>query len=161
MAILTLFHLLIHNSPAVTGQPVASIAEPDKNKSVVNIMVIVVVLVLILGFLSIYSRKWSNQRAETHGMLETSATDNSSQTEPKGLNQATIETFPRFRYSDVKGLKIGKDTLLCAVCLSEFQDDETLRIIPICCHVYHPNCIDVWLASHTTCPVCRAELMSK
>ncbi|CAI0551117.1 unnamed protein product [Linum tenue] len=61
-------------------------------------------------------------------------------------------------YSAVKGLKIGKGALECAVCLNEFEDDETLRLIPKCDHVFHPECIDAWLESHTTCPVCRADL---
>lgn len=76
----------------------------------------------------------------------------------RGLDSSVIESFPTFLYSTVKGLKIGKDTLECAVCLNEFEDDETLRLIPICNHVFHPDCIDAWLSSHSTCPVCRANL---
>ncbi|CAN1345765.1 Putative RING-H2 finger protein ATL36 [Linum perenne] len=63
-----------------------------------------------------------------------------------------------FLYSSVKGLKIGKGGLECAVCISEFEDAETLRLIPACSHVFHIDCIDSWLVSHVTCPVCRADL---
>ncbi|KAF2316898.1 hypothetical protein GH714_042239 [Hevea brasiliensis] len=76
----------------------------------------------------------------------------------RGLDPAVIQTFPTLVYSEVKDLKIGKGALECAVCLCEFEDDETLRLIPKCDHVFHADCIDVWLASHTTCPVCRANL---
>lgn len=48
--------------------------------------------------------------------------------------------------------------LECVVCLSEFGDNETLRLLPQCLHVFHPYCIDVWLASHDTCPVCRTKV---
>lgn len=161
---LALLHLLIHMSPPVTGQPVTPAIEPDSNKSVIVIMVIIAIMFLISALISLYSRKCSDRQAMARGTLDlaasTGATGNpSSQSEPSGLSQATIETFPTFLYSDVKSFKIGKDTLACAVCLSEFQDHDTLRMIPKCCHVYHPNCIDVWLASHTTCPVCRANLV--
>ncbi|PKU75174.1 E3 ubiquitin-protein ligase ATL6 [Dendrobium catenatum] len=61
-------------------------------------------------------------------------------------------------YSDVKGRKLGKESLECAVCLCEFVDDDLLRLLPICSHVFHRNCIDVWLDSHVTCPVCRSNL---
>ncbi|CAA7027246.1 unnamed protein product [Microthlaspi erraticum] len=78
---------------------------------------------------------------------------------PRGLDASVIETFPTFRYSTVKTLKIGKEVLECPVCLSEFEDDETLRLIPQCCHVFHPGCIDGWLRSQATCPLCRANLL--
>ena len=80
---------------------------------------------------------------------------------PRGLSQEVINTFPTFVYSAVKGLKIGTSMLECAVCLNEFEDDETLRLIPKCNHVFHPDCIDVWLISHSTCPVCRANLVPR
>ncbi|KAI7981957.1 RING-H2 finger protein ATL11 [Camellia lanceoleosa] len=62
-------------------------------------------------------------------------------------------------YLVVTGLKIGKGALECAVCLNEFKDIENLRLIPKCDHVFHPECIDAWLNSHVTCPVCRADLV--
>jgi hypothetical protein len=70
-----------------------------------------------------------------------------------------IETFPTMAYADVREHKTVKGALECAVCLSEFDDDETLRLLPKCSHVFHPDCIDTWLASHVTCPVCRANLV--
>ncbi|KAL4281756.1 hypothetical protein GQ457_03G029920 [Hibiscus cannabinus] len=80
----------------------------------------------------------------------------------RGLDSSVIESFPTFVYSTVKGYKMGKEaTLECAICLNEFQDDETLRLIPKCGHVFHPHCIDVWLSSQSTCPVCRANLVLK
>ncbi|KAK7385344.1 hypothetical protein VNO78_31060 [Psophocarpus tetragonolobus] len=154
-----LLHLLIYISPAVTGQPLTPPVEPDNSKSVVTIMAIVVIMFFISAFFSLYSRKCSDRQSQPNGIIDTGAAGNQLQTEPNGLNQATIETFPVFLYSDVKSLKIGKGTLACAVCLNEFEDDETLRMIPKCCHVYHLDCVDVWLASHPTCPLCRANLV--
>ncbi|XP_037418567.1 E3 ubiquitin-protein ligase ATL6-like [Triticum dicoccoides] len=77
----------------------------------------------------------------------------------RGLDPAVLETFPTMAYADVKEHKAVKGALECAVCLSEFDDDETLRLLPKCSHVFHPDCIDTWLASHVTCPVCRANLV--
>ncbi|KAG2320986.1 hypothetical protein Bca4012_055994 [Brassica carinata] len=77
-----------------------------------------------------------------------------------GLDASVIETFPTFRYSTVKTLRIGEAALECPVCLNGFKDDdETLRLIPRCCHVFHTGCIDAWLRSHATCPLCRANLV--
>ncbi|KAF5749756.1 putative RING/U-box superfamily protein [Tripterygium wilfordii] len=78
-----------------------------------------------------------------------------------GLDHDIIETFPILIYSDVKNVKIGGESMECAICLSEFEDHDTLRFIPICHHVFHPDCIDAWLSSRTTCPFCRANLTEK
>lgn len=47
----------------------------------------------------------------------------------------------------------------CAVCLAEYRDGDALRLLPKCCHAFHVPCIDTWLVSHTTCPVCRAPVI--
>lgn len=46
------------------------------------------------------------------------------------------------------------------MCLSEFQEDESLRLLPKCNHAFHIPCIDTWLRSHTNCPLCRASILS-
>ncbi|XP_054785624.1 E3 ubiquitin-protein ligase ATL6-like [Prosopis cineraria] len=77
----------------------------------------------------------------------------------QGIDPKLLDTFPILVYSSVKHLKFGKATLdQCAVCLSEFESHDTLRLLPNCAHVFHPECIDAWLASHVTCPVCRSRV---
>ncbi|EAY85202.1 hypothetical protein OsI_06565 [Oryza sativa Indica Group] len=46
----------------------------------------------------------------------------------------------------------------CAVCLSIVQEGEAVRQLPACKHLFHVGCIDVWLHSHSTCPLCRASV---
>ncbi|GLJ28862.1 hypothetical protein SUGI_0568750 [Cryptomeria japonica] len=73
-----------------------------------------------------------------------------------GVEQAFIDTLPLFLYKAVKGVKESSD---CAVCLCEFQGEDTLRLLPKCSHAFHAECIDTWLLSHSTCPLCRASLL--
>ncbi|KAL4151608.1 hypothetical protein PRNP1_008550 [Phytophthora ramorum] len=42
----------------------------------------------------------------------------------------------------------------CAVCLSTFQLDGRVRMMP-CFHRFHPECIDPWLQEKASCPVCK------
>lgn len=49
----------------------------------------------------------------------------------------------------------------CAICLSEFEEKEAVKEVPFCKHVFHPICIDTWLSSNVTCPVCRSAQLSK
>ncbi|KAK2656980.1 hypothetical protein Ddye_010032 [Dipteronia dyeriana] len=76
----------------------------------------------------------------------------------RGLDPCVIESFPLFIYSAVKDLKMGREAHECAVCLSEFGDDDSLRLLPKCDHVFPRDCIGAWLDFHDTCPVCRANL---
>uniref|UniRef100_A0A0E0FMV4 RING-type E3 ubiquitin transferase n=1 Tax=Oryza nivara TaxID=4536 RepID=A0A0E0FMV4_ORYNI len=44
----------------------------------------------------------------------------------------------------------------CAVCLEDVRGGETVRRLPACGHLFHVECIDMWLHSpHRTCPMCR------
>ncbi|KAF3435061.1 hypothetical protein FNV43_RR22148 [Rhamnella rubrinervis] len=73
-----------------------------------------------------------------------------------GLQPSIINAITVFRYKKGDGLVDGTD---CSVCLSEFQEDETLRLLPKCSHAFHIPCIDTWLRSHTNCPMCRAPIV--
>ncbi|KAG5065686.1 hypothetical protein JHK86_009417 [Glycine max] len=44
-----------------------------------------------------------------------------------GIDKQVIETLPYFKFSSLKGSKEG---LECTVCLSKFEDTETLRLLP-------------------------------
>ncbi|GLJ39535.1 hypothetical protein SUGI_0807850 [Cryptomeria japonica] len=77
----------------------------------------------------------------------------------RGLERTVIESFPVFSYSLVKGLKSQAKGTECTVCLSDFGDEDMVRLLPKCSHAFHPECIDMWLCSHTTCPVCRVSLV--
>ncbi|XP_066374288.1 RING-H2 finger protein ATL32-like [Miscanthus floridulus] len=48
--------------------------------------------------------------------------------------------------------------VLCAVCLEDVRAGEMVRQLPACRHLFHVDCVDVWLRSHRTCPLCRCEL---
>jgi E3 ubiquitin-protein ligase ATL6/9/15/31/42/55 len=120
------------------------------------IIVVLVAALFLMAFFSIYIRRCSNNSGGSV-RLNLSMRRRAAMA-ARGLDARVIETFPTFPYSEVKGLKIGKGALECAVCLNEFEDEETLRLIPKCDHVFHPECIDAWLESHVTCPVCRSNL---
>ncbi|KAL3497813.1 hypothetical protein ACH5RR_040545 [Cinchona calisaya] len=75
-----------------------------------------------------------------------------------GIDPKIIESFPTFTYSSVKDYRKEKYGLECAICLVEFRDDDVLRLLTACCHVFHQECIDLWLEKHKTCPVCRRSL---
>lgn len=48
--------------------------------------------------------------------------------------------------------------LVCSVCLEVLQNGEMVRQLPACQHLFHVGCIDMWLGSHSTCPLCRSSV---
>lgn len=74
-----------------------------------------------------------------------------------GLQQSIIDSITLCKYRKDEGLIDGTE---CSVCLSEFEEDESLRLLPKCSHAFHVPCIDTWLRSHKNCPLCRAPIVS-
>lgn len=66
-----------------------------------------------------------------------------------------VESLPLFKFSSLTGKIAGGD---CAVCLSKFEGVDQLRLLPLCCHAFHAECIDAWLKSNQTCPLCRSTV---
>jgi len=75
---------------------------------------------------------------------------------PKGLSKAELDLIPSFRFSK----ETAKETnTKCVICMSEYTNREKLRRLP-CTHDFHSKCIDKWLRSNITCPICRDEVLS-
>ncbi|KAJ7519623.1 hypothetical protein O6H91_20G046800 [Diphasiastrum complanatum] len=73
-----------------------------------------------------------------------------------GLDQETLETYPKILYSPQRPLPHA-DATSCSICLSDYKDGELLKMLPDCRHVFHAQCIDSWLRLHATCPMCRTS----
>ncbi|GAA0186276.1 hypothetical protein LIER_33564 [Lithospermum erythrorhizon] len=70
-----------------------------------------------------------------------------------------VQLVPSYKYQkrcdNDKKAKVEVDDGMCPVCLSDFKDGEDVRTLPNCLHTFHATCIDMWLFSHTNCPICR------
>ncbi|MBA0740943.1 hypothetical protein Gogos_014126 [Gossypium gossypioides] len=137
---------------------------PSSNTSPPLAIIISVILLVLFafGFLTIFFCRcilqnlvsmWS-RRQNPSGAVDAAAGADMS----NGLDPELIQAFPTFYYSTVKEFRREKYGLECAICLGEFNDNDMLRLLTICCHVFHKECVDLWLESHKTCPFCRGEL---
>lgn len=43
----------------------------------------------------------------------------------------------------------------CSVCLMEFAMGDKYIVIPDCNHIYHSECLKLWLKENNNCPICR------
>ncbi|KAK2981674.1 hypothetical protein RJ640_010444 [Escallonia rubra] len=76
----------------------------------------------------------------------------------QGLDEATLLTYPKLLYSQVKLHRDDGSTATgCSICLGDYKATDTLRHLPDCGHLFHLKCIDSWLMLHPTCPICRSS----
>lgn len=161
------------SAPAVA--PPAGVARPEPGPSaaaaritpaVLFITVVLAVVLLASGLLHILRRLFikthrANARAEAvERQLQQLFHLHEAGAGP-GLDQATIDALPAFAYAELSGSGAKGRQFDCAVCLCEFADDDRLRLLPLCGHAFHVACIDTWLASSSTCPLCRTALSAR
>ncbi|KAL6190944.1 hypothetical protein ACLB2K_037338 [Fragaria x ananassa] len=97
-----------------------------------------------------------NRRSRrTHMLFHDENTAGVSAATTRGLDESVLKSLPVFVYDS----KTHPEAVLeCAVCLSEFEENETGRVLPKCKHSFHIECIDMWFHSHSTCPLCRCAV---
>ncbi|KAL6888166.1 hypothetical protein ACP4OV_009192 [Aristida adscensionis] len=85
-----------------------------------------------------------------------------------GMPEAAINALPTFAY-ELRGDGGAGEVELeagapggepCSVCLEDVQPGEMVRQLPACSHLFHVGCVDMWLHTHRTCPVCLCNLVS-
>jgi E3 ubiquitin-protein ligase ATL41 len=81
---------------------------------------------------------------------------------------AIVSAIPAFEYKRVNGgggedggAAAGSGWAQCVICLGLVQVGEVVRRLPACKHMFHVECIDAWLSSHSTCPICRADVVDE
>ncbi|KAF7094461.1 hypothetical protein CFC21_096768 [Triticum aestivum] len=142
---------------------------PSFSAPMVVLLVALIATFFFIGFFSIYIRQCGRGNSPTIPAAaflvlsrQQEQQEQQQQARPRGLDPEVVASFPAMTYAEARALrdKGGDDAavLECAVCLSEFEDGDQLRLLPKCSHAFHPDCIGEWLAGHVTCPVCRCSL---
>ncbi|KAG1678655.1 RING finger protein 44 [Nymphon striatum] len=72
---------------------------------------------------------------------------------PKGLHKSEIEQLLSYKFNPDTH---ESDQTSCVVCMCEFERRQTLRVLP-CSHEFHSKCVDKWLKTNRTCPICRGD----
>ncbi|XP_009125132.1 RING-H2 finger protein ATL46 [Brassica rapa] len=134
--------------------------------AVLFVIVILAVLFFISGLLHLLVRFLTKHPSRSNNRYPEISTSDALQRQlqqlfhlnDSGLDQAFIDALPVFHYKEMVGA--SKEPFDCAVCLCEFTERDKLRLLPMCSHAFHLTCIDTWLQSNSTCPLCRGTLFS-
>ncbi|KAG0613571.1 hypothetical protein M758_6G112600 [Ceratodon purpureus] len=77
----------------------------------------------------------------------------------KGLKKDVVRSFPIVKTSDLNVHSSSK--LKCPICWLAFRDEDIMRQLPHCDHVFHRHCIDPVLEQQIICPVCGIVLTDR
>ncbi|CAF0920124.1 unnamed protein product [Rotaria sp. Silwood1] len=82
----------------------------------------------------------------------------------RGLRLSDILSIPQKIYSSLKERFDDKyqQTIMintqCYICLEDFQSIDSIKILN-CQHIFHSECINEWLRSHSNCAYCRTTVL--
>ncbi|KAB1213952.1 RING-H2 finger protein ATL2 [Morella rubra] len=136
-------------------------------KIMLSAIVILFFVVVLMVCLHLYARWYllrarrrqlRRNRRRTHLVFYVDAENSNASTvtvPAAGLDASVLKSLPVFVYSSKTHPEPPPE---CAVCLSEFEEDETGRTLPKCGHSFHIECIDMWFQTHSTCPLCRSPV---
>ena len=156
------FHLSLSMTDADTHAKYAYDGKVTLGSAIVLFLVIIILMIFhICGHQCCHSRRHRYHRRSSRLIASnvrtaaaiTTYTDNTSLTDT-GLESSILRSLPTFVYS----ADTHRSLQDCAVCLSEFEPDEEVRLLPNCNHAFHSKCIDTWFRSHSNCPLCRAPV---
>uniref|UniRef100_A0A7N0RIT6 RING-type E3 ubiquitin transferase n=1 Tax=Kalanchoe fedtschenkoi TaxID=63787 RepID=A0A7N0RIT6_KALFE len=84
----------------------------------------------------------------------------------RGLDAAVVSALPVLLYGSQIVRSNGKkktesgaeEGAECCICLSVFEEEDEIKFLPDCNHCFHSDCVDRWLLTQSTCPLCRSSL---
>ena len=75
-----------------------------------------------------------------------------TENQDRGASAGQIASLPTSTVTNPYDLP--SDCRECIVCMEEFQRGDVRKTLP-CLHSFHQKCVDRWLQSNATCPVCK------
>ncbi|KAL6650621.1 hypothetical protein ACP70R_009546 [Stipagrostis hirtigluma subsp. patula] len=152
----TLLHAPFSGQPSGPIQPAAADGgAPGSNFDANVVMILAVLLCALICALGLNSIVRCALRCSSR-VVEDPEPNPVTRLAQSGLRRKALRAMPIMVYS--AGLRLSAANPMCAICLSDFETGEHVRVLPKCNHGFHVRCIDRWLLARSTCPTCRQSL---
>ncbi|XP_062185534.1 RING-H2 finger protein ATL78-like [Phragmites australis] len=151
----TLLHTPLSGQPSGPSQPVADGGAPGSNFDANVVTILAVLLCALICALGLNSIVRCALRCSSRVVVDPEPNP-VARLAQSGLRRKALRGMPILVYT--AGLKLNAANPMCAICLSDFEAGEHVRVLPKCNHGFHVRCIDRWLLARSTCPTCRQSL---
>ncbi|XP_064653338.1 E3 ubiquitin-protein ligase ZNRF3-like [Lineus longissimus] len=145
---------IVHNPQTAVVETVSA----NDSKAYFNIVIFLAcfVLLCIISLLILVKVKWRNRSRQLS--VSELAKRAVSMLETRKYKVSVGQKYRRSpsQCSSVYSTESSFET--CAICLEEYRDAQELRVLP-CSHEFHRNCVDPWLITNRTCPLCLLNIM--
>ena len=71
------------------------------------------------------------------------------------INNFNSDSIPDSILEDLS--ELNEENKMCSICLEEYKNNDIIKKLP-CNHIFHSECLKIWLSNKTTCPICRNDL---
>ena len=138
-----------------------SAADPPFSSTDVGLGYGIAIAVSIIVLISIIMlASYACIRVKAKGVIFASITGGLDVVEPVvfvlGLDGPIIESYPKIVLGESVRLPRPNNGP-CSICLCEYKVNDTVRCVPDCNHCFHVDCVDEWLRTCATCPLCRSS----
>ncbi|XVF58097.1 hypothetical protein PTKIN_Ptkin07bG0035200 [Pterospermum kingtungense] len=127
-------------------------------EAAIHVVIMGIVIAVILLFLGVGTLVILHVcivgRAFTRGFGDPGRFDTRSSNRNRSMSVDDLQKLPCYDY---KAKDRGSSPVDCAVCLENFKMGEKCRLLPLCSHSFHAECVDSWLLRNPICPICRTS----
>lgn len=116
-------------------------------------LAIVLVCITLIGIVLLSLYHCCKQFQRRHALTETNDSDMPAHDE--AMVRRALKVIPLRRIST--GENVDEENV-CAICIEPFIAKDDVRTLP-CEHVFHQACLDPWLLTKPTCPLCKDNVL--
>ncbi|KAH0455855.1 hypothetical protein IEQ34_015887 [Dendrobium chrysotoxum] len=143
---------------------VATIPNPDTSDTggakvyghddgfIIGISSIIVFLIVLMAGVSYFCFRTNRNRGPR--VSHNTAKHEETELEKGTLNSCPVITYAEAKHQDAR----STEDSCCSVCLVDYGEDDELRMLPQCGHLFHVHCVDPWLRLQPKCPLCRSSI---
>lgn len=123
----------------------------------VGLSLLVLLVIIIISLISFYCSRRSLQNRQVSDTANTRRELDSALTIQVHQEISAVNSYPVLLYSEAKKHNSGSETVTscCSICLADYKDTEWMKLLPDCGHLFHRDCVDIWLQVNLSCPMCR------